>query len=363
MVLACAVSPVLSHDWTLTTMGMLIGPDGTYQMDLYCDFDALLLGLDPGHLDDELWMALVQMDPGERRRRVGALKEHLEQWVVIRVDGQKSRASIEFPEIRDGAGVSDPRALLPGSIARFRGRAPEGATSFTLELHPRFGPVMAGFRRGGDPRLEERLLAAGIETEPIPIHGSTGWRGALSVPLGCLGLGFRHVLPGGLEHALFVVGLCLLNIRLRTVAAQIGVFVLAHTVALALSVYGLLSLPGEIVEPLMTLAIAYVALENVFSSEMKPWRSAVVFGVGLLHGLASSGVILDLGLSPTAYGVALLTLNLGLGLAMVAVAGLILLVTVRFGSRDGYREWFAVPASLLLAVAGLLWTFVRLFVP
>jgi hypothetical protein len=354
-----AVSPVLSHDWTFTTLGMLVGSDGTYEMDLYCDFDGLLLGLDPGHLDDELWMILAEMDPDERRRRVDELRERLARQVVIRFDGEPAWPTIDFPEMRDGAAGRDPRASLPGSIARFRGRAPEGATAFTIQLDPLFGPVMAGFRRGGDPKLENLLLAAGVESEPIPLYGGSGLMGALSVASGCLTLGFQHVLPTGFDHVLLVLGLYLLNTRLRSMLAQISAFTLGHTVALALSVYGLVSMPAWLVEPVMTLAVVYVALENVVSAELKPWRSAMVFGLGLLHGLASSGSILELGLSPSAYPIALLAYNLGFGLAMVAVAGLALLASGWLRSRAWYRLRITVPVSLLLAAVALIWTVVR----
>jgi len=359
--LVCAVAPAFSHDWTFTTLGMLVGPDGTYEMDLYCDFDGLLLGLDPGHLDDELWMVLVQMDPEKRRRRVDGLKERLARWVVIRFDGQPGQPDIDFPEMRDGAAGRGPGVSLPGSIARFRGKAPEGATTFTIQIDPLFGPVMAGFRRGGNPKIENLLLATGVESEPIPLYGGSGWMGALSVASGCLTLGFQHILPTGFDHVLLVLGLYLLNTRVRSLATQIGVFVLANAVALALSVYGLVSLPVWLVEPVMTLAVVYVALENVISADLKPWRSAAVFGCGLLHGLASSGTILELGLSPSAYPAALLSFNTGLGLGMTAVAGLALLATGWFRRRAWYRRRVTIPASLLLAAVALIWTIARVF--
>jgi hypothetical protein len=359
--LACAITPVLSHDWTFTTLGMLVGPDGTYEMDLYCDFNALLLGLDPGHLDDELWMVLVQMDPEERHRRAEGLKERLGDWVAIRFDGVPVHPRIDFPEMRQAVAGSGSDASLPGSIARFRGRAPEGATAFTIQIDPLFGPVMAGFRRGGDRRLENVLLAAGMESEPIPLYGGSGWMGALSVASGCLSLGFRHIFPTGFDHILLVLGLYLLNTRLRSLLAQIAAFTVGHTAAFAISVSGLVSLPVWLVEPLMLLAIVYVALENIISSEPKPWRSAVLFGCGLLHGLASAGAILELGLSPFAYPAALLSFNAGIGLGLVSVAGLALLATGWLRWREWYRQRLTIPASLLLAAIGMSWAIVRVF--
>ena len=65
-----------------------------------------------------------------------------------------------------------------------------------------------------------------------------------------LGLGYTHILPKGLDHILFVVGLFLLRARLRPVLVQVTTFTLAHSMTLALSLYGIVSLPSRVVEPL-----------------------------------------------------------------------------------------------------------------
>jgi hypothetical protein len=73
-------------------------------------------------------------------------------------------------------------------------------------------------------------------------------------------LSFAHILPKGLGHILFVLGLFLLSARRRPA------FTFAHTLTLGLSAYGVVSLPRSVVEPLIALSIAYVAVENVATS-------------------------------------------------------------------------------------------------
>src|SRR5438094_3776756 len=102
--------------------------------------------------------------------------------------------------------------------------------------------------------------------------------------------------PKGLDHMLFVLGIFLLSRRLRQVLAQVSAFTIAHSVTLALSIYGLVSVSPNIVEPLIAASIAYVAIENIFMSELKPWRLALVFGFGLLHGMGFAGALKELGL-------------------------------------------------------------------
>ena len=63
-----------------------------------------------------------------------------------------------------------------------------------------------------------------------------------------------------------------------------------------MSTVGLVSVPGEIVEPLIALSITYVALENLFTQSLSRWRMAVVFLFGLLHGMGFAGALAENGL-------------------------------------------------------------------
>ena len=103
-------------------------------------------------------------------------------------------------------------------------------------------------------------------------------------------LGFTHILPKGLDHILFVVGIFLLGSRWRSVLMQVSTFTIAHSITLGLTMYGIVSLPARVVEPMIALSIAYVAIENLVTAELKPWRLALVFAFGLLHGMGSRRV-------------------------------------------------------------------------
>ena len=81
-------------------------------------------------------------------------------------------------------------------------------------------------------------------------------------------------------------GLFLLSRRPREVLLQVTAFTVAHSITLGLSLYGLVSAPSSCVEPLIALSVAYVGVENLMTSRLHPWRVAVVFAFGLLHGTA-----------------------------------------------------------------------------
>jgi hypothetical protein len=175
------------------------------------------------------------------------------------------------------------------------------------------------------------------------------------------GLGFTHILPKGLDHILFVVGLFLLGTRWRPLLLQITLFTIAHSVTLGLSMLGIVSLSPAIVEPLIAFSIAYVAVENLFTTELSRWRGALVFLFGLLHGLGFAGVLGELGMPRGQFGLALVSFNVGVELGQLTVIALASLAVGwwRLSRRELYRRWVVVPVSLAIALVGLYWTATR----
>jgi hydrogenase/urease accessory protein HupE len=176
-----------------------------------------------------------------------------------------------------------------------------------------------------------------------------------------LALGFTHILPHGLDHMLFVLGLYLLSGRARSVLQQVSAFTAAHSITLGLSLYGVVSMSSRIVEPLIAVSIAYVAVENIFVSKLKARRLALVFAFGLLHGMGFAGALKDVGLPRSEFLTALLSFNVGVETGQLTVIGAaFLLVGWHCGSRAWYRHRVVIPASTLIACIAVYWTLERL---
>jgi hypothetical protein len=103
-----------------------------------------------------------------------------------------------------------------------------------------------------------------------------------------------------------------------------------------------------------------VAVENLCTSELKPWRPFVVFGFGLMHGLGFAGVLTSLGLPRDAFATALLTFNLGVESGQLAVITLVFCVVGWWRRRTWYRPAIVLPASGMIAATGLFWTIQRI---
>jgi hydrogenase/urease accessory protein HupE len=216
-------------------------------------------------------------------------------------------------------------------------------------------------REAGRSQVASLWLRNGEWSDPYVRGEGIRPRTTAEITLQYLALGFTHILPYGLDHILFVLGLFLLSARLRPLLIQVTAFTVAHSITLALTIYGVFALPSSVVEPLIAASIVYVGIENIFTSKLQAWRPFVVFGFGLLHGMGFAGVLSEIGLPRSESLTALVAFNVGVELGQLAVIALAFLAAGLWGRDAGwYRGRVVMPASLAIAAAGLYWTVERL---
>ena len=244
-------------------------------------------------------------------------------WRIRSLPGHK--VSVLFLNTLDG--VPHPRieTLFPGEA------------SFTLDLTGRAGAAPA----------------TGVGRPP----DSAGW----AVFGNFLRSGFVHVLPHGLDHILFVLGLFLLSRSWRPVITQVTAFTLAHSLTLALAAAGWVHAPEAVVEPIIALSIACLALENLFRPRYTRWRLLVVFIFGAVHGLGFAGGLADKPIPADSFLAALTGFNVGVEGAQLAVIALAFAATCWLRDEERYRRWVVVPASVGIAFAGLWWAVERIW--
>jgi len=177
--------------------------------------------------------------------------------------------------------------------------------------------------------------------------------------------GFDHILPKGLDHILFILGIFLLSLKMRPLFWQVTMFTLAHSITLSLSMLNIINLPANIVEPLIALSIAYIAVENIFAKDRNEkahrTRLAVVFAFGLLHGMGFASMLADFGMPDDAFVTALISFNIGVELGQLfVIAVAFLAVGLWFGQKSWYRQAIIIPCSVMIAATGLYWTVERI---
>ncbi|MCK5813139.1 MAG: HupE/UreJ family protein [Cocleimonas sp.] len=174
-------------------------------------------------------------------------------------------------------------------------------------------------------------------------------------------IGFEHIIPLGLDHILFILGIFLLNTQLKPLVQQITLFTLAHTITLGLSINGIISLPTNIVEPLIALSIAYVGIENIMMSQLNKIRLLVVFLFGLIHGMGFASALSDFNMPENTFITTLISFNVGVELGQLIVIALAYFsVALWFKNKYWYRSFIVIPSSLLISFVGLYWAMERL---
>ena len=345
----CAIG-VDAHEIGSTRVSVVLAR-GNYQVEIITDAAALV---------EKLQASAAGSSPA-----FDASADRLER-LLTAFDGRfRERARVAF----DGVDTRPATAFvvvppIDGSPAaatvRLTGDIPRGARHLTwtygwtfatypLTVRGDVGSPVTEWLEGGQPSAPVALAAPSPHVDRF----RTAWR--------YLTLGFTHIVPHGLDHVLFVLGIYLLSTRARTVLWQVSAFTIAHSITLGLSMYGIVAVPSRIVEPLIALSIAYVAVENIFVSELKAWRVALVFGFGLLHGMGFAGALKELDLPRSEFVTALLTFNAGVEAGQLAViAAAFILVGCHCSHRAWYRSRVVVPASAMIACTAVYWTFARL---
>jgi hypothetical protein len=371
-----AAPTIRAHDLRITHATLTFTP-GRYQLDVIVDPESLLARLEL-YSDRTPSTGLTAEQVVER---IHALAEVALTRTAIEFDGVRVSPTVQFlqtvsgspgerpgqrprkppgPDSGDASGAATPSLLPPGTL-RFAGEVPAGARECRITYGLVLGSYVLTLVSPGGERSAPIWIVGGQPSAPLDLRAGFVDPPWWSTAVDYAGLGFTHILPKGLDHILFVVGLFLLGTRWRPLLLQITLFTIAHSVTLGLSMLGIVSLSPAIVEPLIAFSIAYVAVENLFTTELSPWRGALVFLFGLLHGLGFAGVLGELGMPRGQFGLALLSFNIGVEFGQLAVIALASLAVGwwRLDRLEIYRRWVVVPVSLAIALVGLYWTATR----
>ncbi len=341
-----------AHDLERTLVSIAFDADGAFVLELANDPNWLLLRLESfagGRVP-------AGPTPEARDARLRELSAVFLDRVVLFVDGHEIRP--EAAEYTPPRAQTPADAMPPLAIFRLRGRMPTDARTLRWLYGLVIDPYPLTIKRA-DGQSKTEWIHGSDWSGTVDLSGQFRPATGLEIAREYLALGYTHILPKGFDHVLFVLGLFLLSVRLRPILVQVTTFTIAHSITLGLTIYGIVSLPSRIVEPLIAFSIAYVAIENLVTSDLKPWRLALVFLFGLLHGMGFAGVLAGLGLPRGAFVTALLSFNLGVEAGQLTIIGLAALAVVWYRHQPWYHRRVVVPASVLIATIGVYWTVTR----
>ncbi|MGM9480559.1 HupE/UreJ family protein [Roseateles sp. NT4] len=172
-------------------------------------------------------------------------------------------------------------------------------------------------------------------------------------------LGVEHIL-GGVDHLLFVISLLFLVGFQRRLVWTITAFTAAHSLTLACSALGWLTLRAAPVEASIALSIVLVAGEALHKRDTlaRRWPAVVAFLFGLVHGLGFAGALKEIGLPGNHLLVALLTFNVGVELGQLLTVGLCWCLW-RFTSRWPATQRLRTVLLYMIGAVAAYWSWLR----
>lgn len=360
LLLSCEV---FAHKLSPSIIDVTFDDDRTVTVAMEVNLEAVLAGIGPEHEETSEsplaaeYERLRETPPDQLEEAFGTFRESFLERVELYFGSERAElrlVDISIPEIGD-------TRLVRRSNLGFQGQMPMRATAFSLRFGKEYGNAVLRIHIADASEPVTHWLTDGQQSPEFelarPGEAVSAWQTSMQY----IELGFTHILPLGLDHILFVLGLFLLSIHLKPVLWQVTAFTLAHTITLALTILGYIELPDSVVEPLIAASIVYIGVENILVREIHWHRIIIIFLFGLLHGMGFAGVLHELGLPEGQLATALISFNVGVELGQIAVILLaFLLVGVWFRTKSWYRNIIVIPFSLMIAVVGFYWFIERI---
>jgi hypothetical protein len=173
-----------------------------------------------------------------------------------------------------------------------------------------------------------------------------------------LKLGIEHIITG-YDHLAFLAGLLIATTALMSLVKIVTSFTVAHSITLALATFNLVTVPARVVESLIALTIAYVAIEN-FTGKTLVHRWKVTFLFGLVHGFGFSNVLKEMELTRQHLAISLFSFNAGVEIGQLFFIGIVFPVVV-LAWKTKWKEQVLAATSLAIMCLGFYWFVQRAF--
>lgn len=240
--------------------------------------------------------------------------------------------------------------LVRSSVMTLSGALPEGDAPVTIGWQASYGALIVREIGAGENAYEAFLMSGNVSDplDRLDIPAERAW----TVFVRYLASAFDYFVLSG-DSVIFVLGLFVFVPRFVPLLSQVAAFTLAHAITLTLTAYGVFSISGGIIYPLIAASVVFIGVDNIFGSGGLRLRAVFVFAFGLLHGLGFADALALFPIPPDSLFQGLIGFNLGVALGQLAViAAAFLLVGLWFRSRPWYRPRIVVPVSVGISLIG-----------
>ena len=168
-----------------------------------------------------------------------------------------------------------------------------------------------------------------------------------------MGFGFSHVIPNGLDHLLFLLGLSFFIKSTKKLVLTITIFTVAHTIALLVASYRIVEIPPIVIEPFILATIAWMGLK-LYRYDQSDVAISSIFLFGLVHGLGFATAFREFAITDNVIG-QLVAFNIGVELAQIAFVVPSAVVAFKLQTKSRWQDSVAHFTGGALLASSTIW--------
>jgi HupE / UreJ protein len=171
-------------------------------------------------------------------------------------------------------------------------------------------------------------------------------------------IGATHMLSG-YDHLLFVFGIIFFLTRFKDIVKYISAFTIGHSITLIFATFNAIQVNYFLIDAVIALSVCYIAFHNLdgFKKHFNiksPNMLAMIFSLGLIHGLGLSTRLQQLPLSEDQLLMNIISFNIGIEVGQIVALALMLLLVAAFRKREAFPTFSKIVNNSLILAGGLL---------
>lgn len=171
-------------------------------------------------------------------------------------------------------------------------------------------------------------------------------------------IGATHMLTG-YDHLLFVFGIIFFLTRFRDIVKYISAFTIGHSITLIWATFNAVQVNYFLIDAVIALSVCYIAFQNLdgfkkYFNIKSPNMLAMIFSLGLIHGLGLSTRLQQLPLSEDQLLLNIISFNIGIEVGQIMALAVMLILMTAFRKRQAFPVISKIANSTLIFAGVLL---------
>ncbi len=171
-------------------------------------------------------------------------------------------------------------------------------------------------------------------------------------------IGATHMLSG-YDHLLFVFGIIFFLTRFKDIVKYISAFTIGHSITLIWATFNAVQVNYFLIDAVIALSVCYIAFQNLdgfkkYFNIKSPNMLAMIFSLGLIHGLGLSTRLQQLPLSEDQLLLNIISFNIGIEVGQIMALAIMLLLMTAFRKRQAFPVISKIANSTLIFAGCLL---------